>query len=119
MNQNFLQPTIPVAPGVSLPTPLGFMPFGFPLAANFKFAYSNQANLAIERDLGRGFALNIAYTFNGGVTCTDPSTPTPPPAICCSKHLTSGRRWSGISDEQPSGVSTGCGSSQESWPGSH
>ncbi|MGC2321784.1 MAG: hypothetical protein WA463_04050, partial [Terriglobales bacterium] len=57
---------IPVAPGVSLPTPLGFMPFGFPLAANFQYAYSNQANLSIERDLGRGFALNVAYSFNGG-----------------------------------------------------
>ncbi len=66
VNQNFLQPTIPVAPGVSFPTPLGFMPFGFPLAANFQYAYSNQANLSIERDLGGGFALNVAYTFNGG-----------------------------------------------------
>ena len=66
LNQNFLQPTIPVAPGVNFPTPLGFMPFGFPLSANFQYAYSNQANLAIERDLGGGFALNIAYNFNGG-----------------------------------------------------
>ena len=66
VNQNFLQPTIPVAPGVSFPTPLGFMPFGFPLSANFQYAYANQASLAIERDLGRGFALNLAYTFNGG-----------------------------------------------------
>jgi hypothetical protein len=66
VNQNFLQPTIPVAPGVNFPTPLGFMPFGFPLAANFQYAYSNQANLSIERDLGGGFALNIAYNFNGG-----------------------------------------------------
>lgn len=66
VNQNFLQPTIPVAPGVNFPTPLGFMPFGFPLSANFQYAYSNQANLSIERDLGGGFALNIAYNFNGG-----------------------------------------------------
>jgi hypothetical protein len=66
VNQNFLQPTIPVAPGVSFPTPLGFMPFGFPLAANFQYAYSNQANLSVERDLGGGFALSLAYTFNGG-----------------------------------------------------
>lgn len=66
VNQNYLQPTIPVAPGVNFPTPLGFMPFGFPLSANFQYAYSNQANLALERDLGGGFALNIAYNFNGG-----------------------------------------------------
>jgi len=56
VNQNFLQAGVP----------LGFLPFGFPLAANFQYAYSNQANLAIERDLGGGFALNIAYNFNGG-----------------------------------------------------
>jgi hypothetical protein len=56
VNQNFL------AAGV----PLGFLPFGFPLASNFQYAYSNQANLAIERDLGGGFALNVAYNFNGG-----------------------------------------------------
>jgi hypothetical protein len=66
VNQNFLQPTIPVAPGVNFPTPLGFLPFGFPLAANFQYAYSNQANLSLERDLGGGLALNLAYTFNGG-----------------------------------------------------
>jgi len=56
VNQNFLQAGVP----------LGFLPLGFPLAANFQYAYSNQANLAIERDLGGGFALNIAYNFNGG-----------------------------------------------------
>lgn len=56
VNQNFLQAG----------APLGFLPFGFPLAANFQYAYSNQANLAVERDLGGGFALNIAYNFNGG-----------------------------------------------------
>jgi len=56
VNQNFLQAGVP----------LGFLPFGFPLSANFQYAYSNQANLAIERDLGKGFALNVAYNFNGG-----------------------------------------------------
>ena len=66
VNQNFLQPTIPVAPGVSFPTPLGFMPFGFPLASNFQYAYSNQANLSIQHEFGGGFALDVAYTFNGG-----------------------------------------------------
>jgi len=30
------------------------------------YAYSQQANLSIERDLGKGFALNLAYNFNGG-----------------------------------------------------
>ena len=30
------------------------------------YAYSQQANFAIERDLGGGFALSLAYNFNGG-----------------------------------------------------
>ena len=46
--------------------PLVFQPFGYPQAKNFVFAYSQQANLTVERDLGRGFALSLAYNFNGG-----------------------------------------------------
>ncbi|MBZ5654580.1 MAG: TonB-dependent receptor [Acidobacteriia bacterium] len=46
--------------------PLAFQPFGYPQAKNFVFAYSQQANLTVERDLGRGFALSLAYNFNGG-----------------------------------------------------
>ena len=46
--------------------PLAFQPFGYPQAKNFVFAYSPQANLSFERDLGHGFALNLAYNFNGG-----------------------------------------------------
>jgi hypothetical protein len=46
--------------------PLVFQPFGYPQAKNFVYAYSQQANFSIERDLGAGFALNLAYNFNGG-----------------------------------------------------
>jgi hypothetical protein len=46
--------------------PLAFQPFGYPQAKNFVYAYAQQANLSVERDLGRGFALNLAYNFNGG-----------------------------------------------------
>jgi hypothetical protein len=46
--------------------PLGFQPFGYPQAKNFVYAYSQQANLTIERDLGGGYALSLAYNFNGG-----------------------------------------------------
>jgi len=35
-------------------------------AANFSYPYSQQANLQIERDLGGGFTMNLAYDFNGG-----------------------------------------------------
>jgi hypothetical protein len=46
--------------------PLFFQPFGYPQAKNFVFAYAQQANFSIERDLGKGFDLNLAYNFNGG-----------------------------------------------------
>ncbi len=46
--------------------PLGFQPFGYPQAKNFVYAYAQQANFSIERDLGGGYALSLAYNFNGG-----------------------------------------------------
>ena len=46
--------------------PLAFQPFGYPQAKNFVYAYSQQANLTIERDLGSGYAFSLAYNFNGG-----------------------------------------------------
>jgi hypothetical protein len=58
LNQNYLNP--------STFLPLGFQPFGYPQGKNFVYAYAQQANLSIERDLGRGFSLNLAYNFNGG-----------------------------------------------------
>jgi hypothetical protein len=58
LNQNYLNP--------STFLPLGFQPFGYPQGKNFVYAYSQQANLTVERDLGRGFALSLAYNFNGG-----------------------------------------------------
>ncbi len=58
LNQNYLNPTTFL--------PLAFQPFGYPQAKNFVYAYAQQANLTMERDLGRGFALSLAYNFNGG-----------------------------------------------------
>jgi hypothetical protein len=58
LNQNYLKPTSFL--------PLAFQPFGYPQAKNFVYAYAQQANLTIERDLGGGFALSLAYNFNGG-----------------------------------------------------
>ncbi len=46
--------------------PLIFQPFGYPQAKNFVYAYSQQANLTLERDLGGGYSLSMAYNFNGG-----------------------------------------------------
>jgi hypothetical protein len=58
LTQNYLNP--------STFLPLGFQPFGYPQGKNFVYAYSQQANLTIERDLGSGFAFSLAYNFNGG-----------------------------------------------------
>jgi hypothetical protein len=58
VDQNYLKPATFF--------PLVFQPFGYPQAKNFVYAYSQQANFSIERDLGGGFALNLAYNFNGG-----------------------------------------------------
>jgi hypothetical protein len=56
LNQNYL----------SAGFPLVFQPFGYPQAKGFVFAYSQQVNVSVERDLGHGFALNLAYNYNGG-----------------------------------------------------
>ena len=56
LNQNYIQDGFPLL----------FQPFGYPLGKNFVYAYSQQANLTVERDLGDGFALSVGYNFNGG-----------------------------------------------------
>jgi hypothetical protein len=58
LTQNYLNP--------STFLPLGFQPFGYPQGKGFVYAYSQQANLTIERDLGAGYAFSLAYNFNGG-----------------------------------------------------
>jgi hypothetical protein len=64
LNQNFLTNSPPQFGGAAFP--LAFQPFGYPQAKNFVYAYSQQANLTIERDLGDGYAFSIGYNFNGG-----------------------------------------------------
>jgi len=64
LNQNYLN--LNPDPTKATFLPLGFQPFGYPQAKNFVYAYSQQANLTLERDLGGGFALSLAYNFNGG-----------------------------------------------------
>jgi hypothetical protein len=58
LNQNYLNS--------STFLPLGFQPFGYPQGKGFVYAYAQQANLSIERDLGHGYSLSLAYNFNGG-----------------------------------------------------
>jgi hypothetical protein len=64
LSQNYLVNPPPQFGGAAFP--LGSQPFGYPQAKNFVFAYSQQANLTVEKDLGGGFALSLAYNFNGG-----------------------------------------------------
>jgi carboxypeptidase family protein/TonB-dependent receptor-like protein len=37
-----------------------------PVARNFRYAYTEQANMAVEHDLGRDLSLTLEYNFNGG-----------------------------------------------------
>ncbi len=46
--------------------PLISQPFGYPQSKNFVYAYSQQVNLTVERDLGDNYSLSLAYNFNGG-----------------------------------------------------
>ncbi len=64
LNQNFLVNPPPQFGGAAFP--LAFQPFGYPQSKNFVYAYSQQANLTVERDLGDGYSLSIGYNFNGG-----------------------------------------------------
>jgi len=77
LNQQYL--TNPPAPfsTFGIPFPLAFQPFGYPQAKNFVYAYSQQANLTVERDLGHGFALSLAYNFNGGRHLNRPINASP------------------------------------------
>ncbi len=60
LNQNYLN----LAGGTFLP--LAFQPFGYPQSKNFVYAYSQQVNFTLERDLGNGMALSLAYNLNLG-----------------------------------------------------
>jgi hypothetical protein len=62
INQNYLN----LNPANPTFLPLAFQPFGYPQSNNFVYAYSQQANLTLEHDFGGGFALSLAYNFNGG-----------------------------------------------------
>jgi hypothetical protein len=56
VNQAYLQAGVPLA----------IQPFGFPNGKNFVYAYSNQANFTIERDLGHDMSFSLEWNFNGG-----------------------------------------------------
>ncbi len=61
LNQSYLTGSSPLGA-----FPLISQPFGYPEGKGFVYAYSQQINFSIEKDLGNGFAVNLAYNFNGG-----------------------------------------------------
>lgn len=46
--------------------PLAVQPFGFPNSKNFVYAYSQQANVSYEHDLGHDMSIGVEWNFNGG-----------------------------------------------------
>jgi hypothetical protein len=68
VNENYLNAGIPLA----------ILPFGFSTGKKFEFAYSEQANLSVEHDFGKDFALDLSYSFNGGHHLNRPLDVNPP-----------------------------------------
>ncbi len=60
-NQNYL-----TANG-GLGFPLPFIPFTIPVQKNFKYAYAEQGNLTIERELGHNWKMSVGYNYTHGV----------------------------------------------------
>jgi hypothetical protein len=58
INQNYLNPATFF--------PVAFQPFGYPQGKDFVYAYSQQANLTFEQDLGQGISFSLGYNFNAG-----------------------------------------------------
>lgn len=64
LEQQYLTNPPPQLGGAAFP--LAFQPFGYPQSKNFVYAYAQQANFSVERDLGHGYALDLAYNLNVG-----------------------------------------------------
>jgi hypothetical protein len=109
VNQQFL----------ALGLPMTFLPDGFPVASNFQYAYTNQASLSVERDLGHNLALSVDYNFSGGRHLNRPedSNPIFPAAmlknyqncladpVCVAQPATAlGPQFAGFGGAQPCNV---------------
>lgn len=91
INQNYLSAGLPLA----------FQPFGYPQSKNFVYAYAQQANLTVERNLGHDFALSIAYNFNGGRHLNRPINANTPRGELLVKN------WQAALPDANSGASSG------------
>jgi hypothetical protein len=64
--QNFL--TSPPAGGpFNAGYPLPLLPYTVPVTSNFKFAYAEQANLTVEREITKNLKISLAYNYTHGV----------------------------------------------------
>jgi outer membrane receptor protein involved in Fe transport len=64
--QNFL--TSPPAAGpFNAGYPLPLLPYTVPVTSNFKFAYAEQANLTVEREITKNLKISLAYNYTHGV----------------------------------------------------
>ena len=61
-NQNFLSAGFPVA----------LLPFTLPIARDFQYAYAQQANLTVERQLGHDYKFSIGYSYTHGLHLNRP-----------------------------------------------
>ena len=61
-NQNFLQAGFPVA----------LLPFTLPIARNFQFAYAQQGNLTVEKQLGHDYKFSVSYSYTHGLHLNRP-----------------------------------------------
>ena len=69
INQNYLNP--------GTFQPLSSQPFGFPEGAGFQHAYTVQAGLSVERELGHDWTLSVGYNFAHGVHLNRPINSNP------------------------------------------
>ena len=61
-NQNFLKTGLPLA----------LLPFTLPISRNFQYAYAQQGNLTIERQLGHEYKISIGYSYTHGLHLNRP-----------------------------------------------
>ena len=47
--------------------PLTVLPFTIPIQSNFKYAYAEQANLTIEREITKDLTLSVGYNYTHGI----------------------------------------------------
>lgn len=74
-NQNF----------VSAGFPISLLPFTLPVARNFVFAYAQQSDLTIERELGRDYKISASYNYAHAVHLNRPrDINTPDPTLLMS-----------------------------------